>query len=52
MSQANYNPQFGPPPKPQPTLYTGLMFVAFAALAAGIIFLVLLLGEYGWQPAP
>lgn len=33
---------------PQPDIYVGLLFVSVAALAAGIIFLVLELYEYSF----
>jgi hypothetical protein len=36
-------------PKPVADVYVGLLFVAVSALIAGIVFLVLELGEYGWQ---
>jgi hypothetical protein len=39
-------------PAPAPDVYVGLMFVSLAALTLGVIFLVLELGEYGWQLAP
>jgi hypothetical protein len=35
--------------QPELGVYTGLMFVAFAALVCGIIILVMQLGIYGWQ---
>lgn len=34
---------------PTPDVYVGLMFVSVAALATGIVFLVLELQSYGWQ---
>lgn len=39
-------------PSAQPDVYVSLLFVAVAALALGITFLVLELKEYGWQMAP
>jgi len=39
-------------PSPAPDVYVGLLFVSLAALTTGIIFLVLELGEYGWQLSP
>jgi hypothetical protein len=39
-------------PAPAPDVYVGLMFVSLAALTLGVIFLVLELGEYGWQISP
>jgi hypothetical protein len=44
--------------KPQPAgpvapgIYDGLMLVAVTAMIAGIVFLVLELGKYGWQINP
>lgn len=35
-----------------PGIYDGLMFVSVAAMIAGIVFLVLELGKYGWQVQP
>lgn len=35
-----------------PDIYVGLLFVSFASLVAGIIFLCLTLNEYGWKLAP
>lgn len=34
---------------PAPGIYDGLMFVAVAAMIAGIVFLVLELNKYNWQ---
>lgn len=34
---------------PTPDVYVGLLFVSVAALATGIVFLVLELQSYGWQ---
>jgi hypothetical protein len=35
-----------------PDVYVALLFVAVAALALGITFLVLELKQYGWEMAP
>jgi hypothetical protein len=34
--------------EPQPDIYVGLLFIAAASLAMGIVFLVLELGKYDW----
>ncbi len=39
-------------PSPAPDVYVGLLFVSLSALTTGIIFLVLELGNYGWQMGP
>lgn len=39
-------------PSPAPDVYVGLLFVSLAALTTGIVFLVLELGNYGWQMGP
>lgn len=38
--------------EPAPDIYVGLLFVSFAALVTGIIFLVLELSKYGGKLAP
>ena len=37
---------------PEPDIYVGLLFVSFAALITGIIFLVMELSSYGGKIAP
>lgn len=39
-----------PKPNPEPGIYDGLLVVSTAALIAGIIFLVMHMGDYGWAP--
>jgi hypothetical protein len=34
---------------PQPDIYVGLLFVSVGALATGLIFLLVELGQYGYQ---
>ena len=41
-----------PRPAPEPGIYDGLLIVSCAALIAGIVFLALHLGSYGWDPIP
>lgn len=38
-----------PKPATEPGIYDGLLIVSCAALIAGIIFLVLHLGNYNWE---
>ncbi len=38
-----------PKPAAEPGIYDGLLVVSSAALIAGIIFLVMHLGNYGWE---
>ena len=38
-----------PKPAAEPGIYDGLLIVSCAALLAGIIFLVLHIGNYGWE---
>jgi hypothetical protein len=48
------SPQSSKPQKQKPAadVYVGLLFVAVAALAGGIVFMVLELEKYGWKLAP
>lgn len=39
-------------PNPEPGIYDGLLVVSSAALFAGIIFLMMHMGNYGWAPLP
>jgi hypothetical protein len=43
------SPKKGGTNQPELDIYTGLMFVAFAALVCGIVILVIQLGVYDWQ---
>ncbi|MBW3540317.1 MAG: hypothetical protein KY476_08605 [Planctomycetes bacterium] len=48
MSPRSSDPQ---PPPPDPNIWVGLLFAAFAALVTGCVFLVLELSRYGWTAA-
>ena len=48
MSPRSSNPR----PNPEPGIYDGLLVVSTAALVAGIVFLLLHMSNYGWDPIP